>query len=54
MLIGFESDKISNSNDIVLYGKLEYYVDNDLPYSNELDREIYCLLQKDFEIPNGL
>ena len=33
----FTNDTISNSNHIVMYGKLEYYIANDLPYSIELD-----------------
>jgi Family of unknown function (DUF6090) len=37
MLIDFKSDTTSNSYDIEVYSKLEYYAQNDLPYSNELD-----------------
>ena len=37
MLMDFTSDTIFNSNSIVQYGKIEYYITNDLPYSNELD-----------------
>ena len=37
MLMDFTTDTISNSNDIVQYGKIEYYIANDLPYSNQLD-----------------
>ncbi len=37
MLMDFNSDTISNSSGIVQYGKLEHYIANDLPYSNELD-----------------
>jgi len=37
MLMDFTADTISNSNDIILYSKIEYFIDNDLPYSNELD-----------------
>jgi hypothetical protein len=37
MLMDFTSDTIFNSNSIVQYGKIEYYITNNLPYSNELD-----------------
>ncbi|MCK0180612.1 DUF6090 family protein [Flavobacteriaceae bacterium S0862] len=37
MLMDFTSDTIYNSNGIVQYGKIEHYIANDLPYSNELD-----------------
>lgn len=37
MLRDFTNDTISNSRHIVQYGKLEYYIANDLPYSIELD-----------------
>jgi hypothetical protein len=37
MLRDFTMDTISNSNHIVQYGKIEYYIANDLPYSDELD-----------------
>lgn len=37
MLTSFRSDTIYNANTIVQYHKIEYYIDNDLPYSIELD-----------------
>jgi len=36
-LTSFRSDTIYNSNTIVQYHKIENYIDNDLPYSIELD-----------------
>ena len=37
MLTSFRSDTIYNANTIVQYNKIDYYIDNDLPYSIELD-----------------
>lgn len=37
MLVSFSADTLSNSSDIVQYEKIENYIANDLPYSNELD-----------------
>jgi hypothetical protein len=37
MLTSFRSDTIYNANTIVQYHKIENYIDNDLPYANELD-----------------
>jgi hypothetical protein len=33
----FIADTVSHYNDIVLYSKIEYYINNNLPYSQELD-----------------
>lgn len=37
MLTSFRSDTIYNANTIFQYNKIEYYIDNNLPYSSELD-----------------
>jgi hypothetical protein len=37
MLSDFAADTIFNANHIVQYGKLDYYIDNNLPYAIELD-----------------
>jgi len=43
MLVNFIRDTTENSVDIHVYGKIEYYIENDLPYSNELDTAIGSL-----------
>jgi len=43
MLINFIKDTTDNSIDIRVYGKIESYIKNDLPYSNELDTAIGSL-----------